>query len=54
MANLIMKTFNWGWLPVSESNPYHHGGKHGSIQADMVLVKEQRVLHLELQAAEGE
>ena len=23
---------------------YHHGGKHGSIQADMVLEKELRVL----------
>ena len=27
---------------------YHHGGKHGSIQADMVQL-ELRVLHLELQ-----
>ena len=26
---------------------YHHGGKHGSIQADMVLEKELRVLHLD-------
>ena len=32
---------------------YHHGGKHGSMQADMVLEKELRVLHLDLQAAEG-
>ena len=30
---------------------YHHGGKHGSIQADPVLEKEPRVLHLHLQAA---
>jgi hypothetical protein len=29
----------------------HHGEKHGSMQADMVLVKELRVLHLGLQAA---
>ena len=31
---------------------YHHGGKHGSIQADVVLEKELRVLHLDLKAAE--
>ena len=30
---------------------YHHGGKHGSIEADMVLEKELRVLHLDLKAA---
>jgi hypothetical protein len=29
---------------------YHHGG----MQVDMVLEKEQRALHLDLQAAEGE
>ena len=27
---------------------YHHGGKHDSIQADMVLEKELRILHLDL------
>ena len=32
---------------------YHHGGKHGSIQADMMLEKELRVLHIDLWAAEG-
>jgi len=32
---------------------YHCGWKHGSVQADMVLEKELRVLHLEMQAAEG-
>ena len=26
---------------------YHHGGKHGSVQADMVLEKEPRVLQLD-------
>jgi hypothetical protein len=31
---------------------YHHGGKHGRIKADMVLEKELRVLHLDLQEAE--
>ena len=30
---------------------YHHGRKHGSMQADMVLEKELRVLHLDPQAA---
>jgi hypothetical protein len=30
---------------------YHHGRKHGSMQADMVLEKELRVLCLDLQAA---
>ena len=30
---------------------YCHGGKHDSIQADMVLEMELRVLHLNLQAA---
>jgi hypothetical protein len=29
---------------------YHHGGKHGSIQPDMVLEKDLRVLHLDPQA----
>ena len=33
---------------------YHHSGKHGSIQADMVLEKELRVLHLDPKAAEGD
>jgi hypothetical protein len=28
---------------------YHHGGKHGSIQADLEL-EELRVLHLDLNA----
>ena len=30
---------------------HHHGRKHGDMQADMVLEKELRVLHLALQAA---
>ena len=30
-----------------------HGRKHGSMQADMMLEKELRVLHLDPQAAEG-
>ena len=32
---------------------YHHGGKHGSVQADMVL-EEPRVLHLGPKIAEGD
>jgi hypothetical protein len=31
---------------------YHHGKKHGSLQADMVLEKEQQILHLDLQVTE--
>ena len=32
---------------------YRHGRKHDRVQADMVLGKELRVLHLDPQAAEG-
>ena len=30
---------------------YHLGGRHGSMQVDMVLKKELSILHLNLQAA---
>jgi hypothetical protein len=30
---------------------YHHGEKYGSVQADIGLEKELRVLHLDLNAA---
>ena len=33
---------------------YCYGENHGSTQANMVLEKELRVLHLESQAAEGD
>jgi hypothetical protein len=33
---------------------YHHGGRHSSSQADMMLEKVLRVLHLDLQAAEDD
>jgi hypothetical protein len=33
-------TFNWGWLTVQRFVHYHHGRKHDSIQADMVLARE--------------
>jgi hypothetical protein len=44
-GNSYKQTFNWGCLTVSEIPVhYHPGGKHGSIQADMVLEKELRIL----------
>ena len=33
---------------------HYHGRKHGSVQADMVLEKELRVLHVDAQIAEGD
>ena len=52
---LQRKTFHWGWLTSFRGLVCrHHGKKHGSVQADMVLEKELRVLHLYLQAAEGD
>jgi hypothetical protein len=33
---------------------YHHVEKHGSMQTDMVLEKELRVLYLALKAADGD
>jgi hypothetical protein len=30
---------------------YYHGGKHGNIQADMMLEKELRVLHFDPKVA---
>jgi hypothetical protein len=54
-ATLIKENINWGWLTVSEVLVhYHHGRKQGSVQADMVLEKELRVLRLDLQAVEGD
>jgi hypothetical protein len=34
-----------------DSKHYHHGRKHGSIQADMVLEKELSILHVDLTVA---
>jgi hypothetical protein len=52
IATLIKKTFNWGWLTVSEvQSSYHHGRKHGNMQTGMVLAKEPRVLYLDPKAA---
>lgn len=46
-----LKTFNWGSLQFRDSVHYH-GGRHGSVQADVVVEKEQEVLHLDLQASQ--
>jgi len=50
LATLIKET-SYG---LRGSVHYHHGGKHGSVQADVVLEKELRALHLDPQAAEGD
>jgi hypothetical protein len=47
---LIKEAFNWGWLTGSE---YHHGRKHGGMQADKVLEGKLRALFPDLQAAMG-
>jgi hypothetical protein len=53
-ATLIYKNLSL-WLAYSFRGliHYHHGGKHGSIQVDRVL-EEPRVLHFDLQTAEGD
>jgi hypothetical protein len=33
---------------------YHHGETHGSVQTDIVLEKELRVLHVDMKAAAGD
>jgi hypothetical protein len=43
---LERKAFNWDWLTVLEDH-YHHGGKYGNRQADSMLEKEWKVLHLD-------
>ena len=46
------KTFNWGLAhDFIGLVHYHHGRKHGSMQADTVLEKELKILHLDPQAA---
>jgi hypothetical protein len=42
----------WGWITFAEvqSIIMLHGRKHGNVQADMVLGKELRVLHLDPKA----
>ena len=54
-ATLIKDSFNWGWLIFFRSSvPYHHGGKHDFVQADVVLEEQRRVLHLDLKGAIGD
>jgi hypothetical protein len=51
-ATLIDETISWGLAYKFRGLVcFHHGGKHDSFQADMVLRKELRVLHLDIQAA---
>ena len=33
---------------------YHHGGRHGGVQAHMMLEKELRVVHLDTEATGSE
>ena len=55
MATLIKESISLG-LAYSFRGlvHYHHGKKYGGMQADMVLEKELRALHLDLRAAEGD
>ena len=50
-GNSYKKNIELGWLVYSFRGPAHchHGGEHGSTQADLVL--ELRVLHLDSEAA---
>jgi hypothetical protein len=41
-------------LQVQRFSHYNHDKKHGEMQANMVLEKGLRVLHLDPQAAEGD
>jgi hypothetical protein len=51
MTKATLITFNWGLTySFRGSVRYHHGGKHSSIQADLVL-EDLKVLHLDPKAA---
>jgi hypothetical protein len=53
-VTLTKETISLGLTSMFRSSVhYYHGEKHGSLQADMLLM-EARVLHLDLQAAEGD
>ena len=54
MATFIRKTFVWGWLTVQRFSPLTSWLGCGDMQADMVLEKELRVLHLDQQAIGSE
>ena len=52
IATLIKKkASNWDWLLVQRLSPLSLWQKPFSMQADMVLEKELRVLHLDLQVS---
>lgn len=54
-ATLIKKNIHSGLAHrLRDLVHYHHGGWHGSFQADVVLEKELGVLHLDPQLAEGD
>ena len=48
---LQRKTFKQDWLTAPRFSPYCHDKEYGGMRADMVLEKDLRVLHLDLQAA---
>jgi hypothetical protein len=51
-ATLIKKSISLGLVySFRGSVHYHHGGKDGSMQADMVLEEELRTSHLNLKVA---
>ena len=48
IATLIKENIELGLAYISRDLVhYHYGRKHGSLQADMVLEKELKVLHLD-------
>ena len=51
---LQKKAFNPAWLTLRGLVHYCHDEKHGSTQANLVLEKQQRFLHLRRQCGEGE
>ena len=54
-ATLLKESISLGLAySFRDSVHYHHGEKHGTMQADTVLEKEMRVLHLHPQAAEAD
>jgi hypothetical protein len=54
MSFVIVTVFTYDELISEQSRDliyYHHGKKHSSMQADMMLEEELRLLHLDLHAA---
>jgi hypothetical protein len=53
-ATLIKENISLGLVySFRGSVHYHHGRKHGGVQADILLEKELRVLHFDPKVAEG-